>query len=266
MRSTYLMITILLFACEDRIDQPIFSTDTDLIVVEANFTNESKSQLVKLTRTYREPNDVPAAVSGATVLVVEGSDSFFPLTETPPGSGEYFTTEMIAVFGRVYTLVIRYQGADFIAQARSVPVEPMTPLSYEKADDGQYRLILNESGTEANFVEHRLSWSNTPTCSPDDACSGLVIYYDLKTIDVHELFKPAKTDFTFPVNAQVIRRKYSVSPEHRNFLRSVLSESEWRGGIFDVQRSNAGGNVRGALGFFAISTVQADTTIIVEKP
>lgn len=262
----FLLMALLLLACEDRINQAFSSPDTGLIVVEAHFTNENKSQLVKLTRPYLEPNGSPVAVSGATVVVVEGNNNFYSLVETPAESGEYFTPNMIAVFGRLYTLVIRYQGRDYIAQARSTPVEPISPLAYENAGNDQYRLTLNESGSEANYIEHQLSWANTSACNAGDTCSGRVIYYDLKNVDVQDLFKPDKKDFLFPVGTRVIRRKHSVAPEYRDFLRSVLSETEWRGGIFDIQRANATGNVSNALGFFAVSSVQIDTTFIIKKP
>ncbi|MCB0490296.1 MAG: DUF4249 family protein [Cyclobacteriaceae bacterium] len=262
----FLLIVLLCCGCEDRIDQPLSSVETGSIVVEAHFTNENKNQLVKLTKPYLEQNGSVVPVSGATVVVVEGADTFYPLVETPAGSGEYFTSNMIAVFGRVYTLVIRHQGGEFVAQARSVPVEPLSPLTYENAGNDQYRLMLNESGSESNYIEYELSWADTPVCNPGTNCLGLVTYYDLKNVDVQDLFKPDKKDFLFPVGTRVIRRKYSVAPEYRDFLRSVLSETEWRGGIFDIQRANASGNVSGALGFFAVSSVQIDTTFIVDKP
>ncbi|HEX8041058.1 MAG TPA: hypothetical protein VF490_18020, partial [Chryseosolibacter sp.] len=90
-----------------------------------------------------------------------------------------------------------------------------------------------------------------------------VVFYDLKTIDVNELYKPDKAPFYFPAGSVVIRRKYSVSPEYRSFLRSMLSETEWRGGVFDVERSNVTTNLsKGAVGFFAVCSVVSDTTIV----
>ncbi|HEY0772396.1 MAG TPA: hypothetical protein VGD31_18880, partial [Sphingobacteriaceae bacterium] len=69
-----------------------------------------------------------------------------------------------------------------------------------------------------------------------------------------------KTDFIFPSRSTVIRRKFSVSDRYRAYLRSMLSETEWRGSVFDVQRDNAPTNFTpGAIGFFAVSTVVADT-------
>jgi hypothetical protein len=91
------------------------------------------------------------------------------------------------------------------------------------------------------------------------------VYYDLKAIDVSEIYKPGKADFNFPLNTIVIRKRYSVSPSYKAFLRAVLSETEWRGGVFDAQRADVPTNLsQGAIGFFAVSTVVSDTTIIVE--
>ena len=43
----------------------------------------------------------------------------------------------------------------------------------------------------------------------------------------------------------------------------MLSETEWRGGLFDVKRANVITNLsEGAVGFFAVSTVVTDTTTV----
>jgi hypothetical protein len=77
------------------------------------------------------------------------------------------------------------------------------------------------------------------------------------------MYKPDKEIFQFPKGTTVIRRKYSVSDAYRAFLRSMLSETEWRGGVFDVQRSNVTTNLsEGAVGFFAVCSVVADTTVV----
>jgi hypothetical protein len=94
-------------------------------------------------------------------------------------------------------------------------------------------------------------------------CDSRVVFYDLKTVDVHEAFKPDQEVVYFPRNSIVIRRKYSVSPRYKGFLRSMLSETRWRGGAFDVQRENVSTNLSaGAVGFFAVCSVVADTTVV----
>ena len=61
----------------------------------------------------------------------------------------------------------------------------------------------------------------------------------------------------------IIESKYSVTPEHAGFIRSMLLETEWRGGLFDVAQGNLETNLsQGAFGFFAISTVIRDTLTV----
>lgn len=262
----YLMLLIL-FSCEERMDKPLKAIDSDLLIVEAVLTNEKMSHKIKLSHPYQESNGNDMPASGANVVVIEGNEKVYNAVESPQGSGDYYTDEMTAVFGKQYLLFIQYAGKEFFAVAGSVPVEPMAELQYHKAGDGLYQLQLNDSGESPNYIDYHVSWAGTPECQMEALCEGRLIYYDLKTIDVNSLFKPDKEDFLFPVNSIIIRRKYSVSPDYKTYLRSVLSETEWRGGIFDVQRENVPTNLsNGAVGFFAVSTVLSDTTIITEKP
>lgn len=262
------MTLLILFSCgEDKINLDLQTAESDLVVVEAVLTNQKLNHKIKLTHPYQTLNGTPQPITGAVVAVLEGDNQVYNAQELPPGSGEYFTEEMTAVFGRLYTLYIKYNGKEFFAQSSSVPVEPLQELQYNKVSDTQYTLQLNESGSDPYYIDHTVSWKNTPFCLSGEVCEGRLVYYDLKTIDVNSLFKPDKEAFLFPENSVVIRHKYSVDPGYLNFLRSVLSETEWRGGIFDVQRANASSNLsKGAIGYFAVTTIVSDTTIIVKKP
>ncbi len=256
----------LFMACQEvPIDFPLQSQNLTVLVVEGILTNERINHRIKLSHPYPSLNGTSKPASGAVVSVSDGTNSAI-LTEFPVGSGEYFTPPARAVFGRTYTLSIQYQGKTYFAKDSSVPVEPLQALDYKKIND-LYALNLYEAGQGPNFVDHQITWKNTPACITSTKCEGRVVYYDLKTIDVNENFKPDKAEFNFPVNAVVVRRKYSVSPAYKAFLRTVLSETEWRGGVFDVQRANADTNLsNGAIGFFAVSTMVSDTTMVIEKP
>lgn len=256
---------ILLIACQEvPIDFPLQSQNLSTLVVEGTLTNERINHKIKLSHPYTTQNGASKPASGAIVSVSDGTSSVV-LTEFPVGSGEYYTPLVRAVFGRTYTLSIQYQGKTYLAQDSSVPVEPLQTLDYRKVND-LYTLNLYGVGQDANFIDHQISWTNTPVCTTGE-CEGRIVFYDLKTIDVNEIYKPDKAEFYFPANAIIIRKKYSVSPAYKIFLRSVLSETEWRGFVFDVERSNATTNLsEGAIGFFAVSTVISDTTVVVEKP
>lgn len=267
-RIVVFLLLLILFSCnEEKIDKPLQTNELDLLVVEGVLTNEKLNHRIKLTRPYQELNGISEPVTGANIVVIEGNEKVYSTVEFPAGSGDYYTEELTAVFGKPYTLFIQYNGKDYFAVARSVPVEPMSDLQYDKVSEGLYELQINDSGGSPSYVDHYISWANTSACQATALCEGRLVYYDLKTIDVNSLFKPDKEDLWFPVNTVIVRRKYSVSPEYKTFLRSVLSETEWRGGAFDVQRENVTTNLsEGAIGFFAVSTVLSDTIIITEKP
>ena len=165
---------------------------------------------------------------------------------------------------KIYALYINYQGQEYRASDTQVPVEPLTTPAYGSIQNGLFTLNLATSGTEPNYVRHLVNWTNTTQCqSINELCVAKQINYDLKTADANEIFKPSKIAITFPANTIILRQKYSVSPGYRAFLRAILSETEWRGGIFDIQRANAVSNLSdGAIGYFAVSTVVSDTTLV----
>jgi hypothetical protein len=250
---------VLLTSCQEVVDRS-FVAGEPRIVVEGLLTNERTGHKVKISWSFAGPNGTPTPVTGAAVRIIEGT-TIYPLSENPLVPGEYITPEMRAVFGREYTLHINYSGQDFVARDSSVPVEPMTPLQYREVTGGVV-LSVDKQGEDPNYIRHEIAWKNTPACQ-GGGCEGLVVFYDLKTIDVHEGTKPPKEDFVFPSGSTVIRRKYSVSPAYGSFLRAMMSETEWRGGAFDVERANLPTNLsNGAVGFFAVTTVTSDTTVV----
>jgi hypothetical protein len=261
-RYGILLLLTMLIACEEAVDKPVLSQNENLLAVEGVLTNENRSHSVTLSFPYQSLNGQAIPATGALVQIMQGATTYM-LTESPAGSGVYQTPVFRAVFDAVYTLHILHQGKEYFAQDSSIPVEPLAAIEYRKVNS-QYQLVLNTTGSSANYVDHSIDWKNTAACT-SNTCEGRIVFYDLKTIDVNEIYKPAKEDFLFPVNATIIRRKYSASPAYRAFLRSVLSETEWRGGIFDVERANTATNLSaGAIGFFAVTTVVSDTTVVVE--
>ena len=261
----FFMWTSFISCVEVPIDFPLQTQNLNILVVDGILTNERLNHRIKISRPYTIQNGTALPVAGAIVSISDGTSSVV-LTEVPAGSGEYYTPQVRAVFGRTYTLYIQHQGKNYFAQDSSVPVEPLAALDYRKVNE-LYALNLDRNGQDANFIDHQISWTNTASCTTGTTCEGRIVFYDLKTVDVNEIFKPEKAAFNFPVSSTVIRKKYSVSPAYKAFLRSVLSETEWRGGLFDVQRANATTNLsEGAIGFFAVSTVVSDTTIVFEKP
>lgn len=255
-----------LISCQDQIDWKLDAETTDLLVVEGILTNERTNHLIKLSRTNSKLNEGFTPAFGATVLISDG-ENVIPLIELPFRSGHYYTTSVRAVIGKTYTLVIFHNGRQYAGQDRAQPVEPLPELSYRREADSLYTLNFKD-GNEPSMTKHFMIWDHTEYCmKSDDICFAKLVYYDLKNLDVNQMFKPDKVLVLFPENTVIVRKKYALSNGYRAFLRSVLSETEWRGGQFDVQRGNTLTNMsEGAIGFFAVSMVDSDTTLITPLP
>jgi Domain of unknown function (DUF4249) len=257
-----LLIITLLVGCEEQFNWELDNKEADLIVVEAVLTNENKNHLIKLTKPYTVQNQLPKSINGAFVAILTNTDTVVA-TETPPNSGLYYTDQMQAVVSKVYILVIGYSGKFFYAFAGQPPGEPLEPLFKSEVSEGIYTLDFRKSGKNANYIKYSIDWQSVGNCPNTLDCQAKQIYYDLKNIDVNEQFKPTQERVDFPLGTVIVRRKYSVSPKYREYLRGMLSETSWRGGLFDSFPANAATNLsEGAVGFFAVSTVISDTTII----
>lgn len=263
-RLTILSLCLFCISCEKELAWEVNPQNNDLLVVDAVISNEKMNHLVKLSHTNPESNGGFNPASGATVVISDGANNEL-LFEFPSGSGLYFTSpDFRALFGKQYFLLIQYNGKNYAATDASVPGQPLDnePV-YKEVDNGLYTLNFRE-GEDPSMTRYFMNWIQTPYCDDSEVgCLAKVIYYDLKTVDVNQNFRPEKETVFFPEETVIIRKKYSLSEPYRQFLRSMLSETEWRGGYFDVQRGNVFTNLsEGAVGFFAVSTVVTDSTFV----
>ena len=148
-----------------------------------------------------------------------------------------------------------------------VPVTPLKPIDYYLANEekGLYELNFQDSN-EPSKKEYWISWGHLPEFQDQPIAETLAktFHYTLESIDVNQLFKPDQDEILFPTGSVVLRKKYSMSEDQQAFYRTFLSETQWRGGPFDVQKGNVLTNLsEGAIGYFSVSTVVTDTTLIL---
>ncbi len=267
-RYLYILFVLFLLSCEERIDWNPDTKEIPLLVVDGMITNERKQHKVILTKPVKSLNQKPGPVSGATVAITDG-DSVFILNEDSRNPGMYFTDpDVRGVPGKSYYLYVKvgneeFYGGDYMAQ-----VEPMKALSYHKiqGQENLYELDYMES-KDASAMDVYFDWSYLVDESKKESARAFVHYYSLKSIDVNEIFKPARERVIFPAGTIVLRRKYSLSRVHQEFLRSMMMETEWKGGVFDVMPANVISNIKGrAVGFFSASMVVSDTSLIHPLP
>jgi hypothetical protein len=103
-----------------------------------------------------------------------------------------------------------------------------------------------------------LDWSKVPGYPPADSlkCRARLLFYTLSTLDVSEIFAPAMEQISFPVGTVINETRYSLTPEYAAFIREVLLETQWQGGLFNSTPANVPTNLSaGGAGFFAVCGV-----------
>lgn len=264
------LLPLLFLSCEEQTDWELDTNEPKVIVVEGVLTNERKAHEIRISRPMTDPNGKPQPVSGALVAIYEinanGDYTAHRVRQVQPG--RYLTdTTLRAEFFKLYQLYILYQGQEYRGESFMVGVDQLKPLKYKQIPGREfwYELILQESN-KPSMVEINLNWGHLPGFRdlPRDETRASIIYYTVNSIDVNKIFKPARERVPFPVGTRVYRRQYSMNQWQEDFVRTLMAETEWKGGLFDVQPGNVRTNLsEGAVGYFSVSQVVADSTIIL---
>lgn len=263
-----LLLNLILFSvsCTEELDWELKYQEENLIVVEGKISNEAGRHEVKLTRPVYEWNGIPEPVSGAEIFINDAR-VLYPLTEDRTRPGIYLTASDFA--GQVdkgYQLRIRLGDRLItgVTYMRAVsPFQLMRPYPVQ-TDPPLYEVHIADSDVPA-ILRLELDWSHVPGYDtlPPEECHALIYHYTLGSIDVNRFFPPDREHVRFPPGTIVYREKESVNGLYEEFLRGMLSETDWRGGVFDVLPGNARTNMsEGAIGYFTASEVIRDTVVI----
>ncbi len=259
---TLFILLIIITSCEKQTDWDLKGKPGDLIVVDGIITDEQKAHEIKLTFPVGQLNEIPEPVSGVNVII-SNEDSVFQLTEHPSGSGIYVTdSTFLALTNKHYTLQIYYNNNIYTAKAFIVPGISFSPLRYSKnSADEKYHIDWVANAYNADnyaMYEVLLDWSELPEYqnTNPDSCKAKLYYYTLPTLDVSEVLAPGKQKISFPAGTIITERRYSLTPEHAEFLRALLLETTWQGGLFDSEHADLPTNLsHGAFGFFGACSV-----------
>jgi hypothetical protein len=249
----------LLVSCEEKTTWELQSSEI-FAVADCILTNELKPQELRLYRSSEKLNELPAGISGAVVEISDGRQ-IVKFVEDNTEAGKYVSeVPFRATAGIIYRLTISLGEKADTAYAEMIGVAPLDNIDIAPKDS-LYRLVYHES-QDASMMEVYYDWSATPDfCSKYGACEASEVYYTLDNIDAEKVFAPDRQIISFPENTRIIRRKYSLSPAHQQFIRALLLETEWRGGLFDAEQGNVSTNFsHGLRGWFGACMVVADTT------
>jgi hypothetical protein len=257
---------LVLSSCSEGIDWELKYQEADLLVVEGKITNEAGPHEIRLSLPLYEMNGTPEPVSGAEVEIFDGQ-TVHVFSEDPAREGSYLSPpDFSGEVGRFYQLRVRQGSRRISAVTNMVEVTPLKkPFIYLAQEDPPLLGAVIPDSEVPAIVRWEMDWSHVPGYGdePDSATHAEVYHYTLNGVDVNKLFKPSQEQIRFPPGTRVFIEKESVNAWYGEFLRGVLSETDWRGGMFDVLPGNARTNMQGeAIGFFTAAEVIRDTIVI----
>ncbi len=252
-----IIIILLLASCVKETDWPMSGQVSPVVVVDGIITNSQGLQKVQVNYSVNDLNEEPAPVSEASVLITN-EDSTWQLTEKPKNSGRYVTDQgFVAIPGKNYTLLVNVDGKIYSAKTGMEAGILFEPLRYVPDDDRTMYHIdwvaSAFSGEHPAMWEVLLDWSAVPGYTGGDSTlnTARLLFYTLPTLDVAQLFAPAVEKISFPAGTLITERRYSLTAEHAEFIREMLLETSWQGGLFSSVPANVTTNMSsGAIGWF----------------
>jgi hypothetical protein len=252
-------LPLLLVSCEEKTTWDLRSSEV-FAVADCILTNELKTQELRLYRSAEKLNELPVGISGAVVAINDGGQTVNFLEDENEKGTYKSEVPFQATVGIIYRLTVSIGEKADTAYAGMRGITPLENIDIAPKDS-LYHLVYHES-RDPSMMEVYYDWTATPDfCMKYGFCGASEVYYTLDNIDAEKIFAPDRQVIAFPKNTQIIRRKYSLGTAHQEFIRALLLETEWRGGLFDAEQGNVPTNFsHGLRGWFGACMVVTDTT------
>lgn len=256
----YIAMVFIFFSCEKEQDWNFNEESLPDIVVDAMFTNESKSHEVFLSLPSPDLEQGIVPLTGA-VVQIHGPDTLFALQEDPLRPGYYLTDSTVhGLVNKEYTLEVQYNSKSYFASDTLLPAVMFSHLQLNLVNDVDsfYKIswvCSNYSPQNSALYEVLLDWSYYNGLDSIDVHKTLY-YYTLTSLDIGQFLTGQDQNILIPKGAKIKERRYSISAEYAAFLREVLIEMQYNNGLVNMIPANTIGNVsNNGAGFFSCGGV-----------
>ena len=264
----FAFIGLTLISCTKEIDIDLDEGDRRL-VIDAWFTTEEKVHTIRLSETADYfSNEATPLVSGATVQI-EGGGEIFAFSETTPGIYQSLPTAH-ATLGTSYKLSVNYEGqlyeaTDYCDTVPSLDSLVLYPIFNDQSELTRYEFLIWTK--ELSGYGHYYVWRTlNNSVYVKDTLSEISIESDEYLGDGLEFESfPIESIKASEVNSgdTLKLEQHNISKQTYDAFIAILSETEWRGGIFDSPPANIPSNVsNNGLGVFLVSAVDSREVIV----
>lgn len=253
----FMFLIPVLHSCDKTYDWTWDRTAQPTVVIDAIITDETKIQTVNLYYSTSALNETPLAISNAEVIV-SNTDSVYLFREDPLVKGRYLSEKLFAAqMGTTHTLQVTFNGKTYTASDEMSPAIDFEPLQLSSNEAGLNYISRVADSYEAGnsaMYEVIIKWATADSAGFEKA---RILYYTLPSLDVSEVLASETEIIYFPATAEITERYYSVSDKYSAFLRALLAETTWQGGLFNSEVANLPTNLsNNAKGFFAVCAVK----------
>jgi len=292
------LLAILLLQCVTKFD-PEITENTPKLVVDGLITNQPGPYQIKLQYSYPYTNQTSVrSVSGATVEIADDKGNKEKLTEKGQGLYETSVNGIRGVVGRKYSISIRTpDGKKYESQTELLKSVPEFGRVYTEFQDtknptmrGQFNVFVDVKDADTPNDFYRWKWTHYESleyclvtvttsgtgqilrtrnkccenCWKVEPCNGCIIMANDrltngKTITRIPLGKIPYDDIT---GYFMLFEQYSLTPEAYQFWKTVDSQVNNSGGVFDLPPATVIGNLicttnpeEQVLGYFGASSV-----------
>ena len=257
-----ILLFLILNSCVKQTTWPVPDQLVNLIVVDAIITDVPGRQAIHLSYPVTNLNESPRPVTNAIVLI-SNEDSSWTLTEPDSIPGTYLTNPTFYTgLDKNYSLHISVGDKIYTAKTFMVPGKSFGPLHYiQNTDNNLYHIDYVSSAFSSSdpaMWEIIIDWSHVPGWEQNDPQKSIarLLFYTLPTLDISEVFAPVMEQVSFPAGSIITERRYSLNPDHAAYIRELLLETNWQGGLFPSAPANVKTNLsNGATGFFGACAV-----------
>ncbi|MEX1000995.1 MAG: DUF4249 domain-containing protein [Crocinitomicaceae bacterium] len=263
-----IILSGLFLGCTKEIDIELEEGDRRL-VIESWFTTEEKVHEIRLTETANYFSNEPTPKASGATVQISGGGEVFPFSEVSPGI-YHSAPSAKASLGTQYTLSVVFEGELYEAQdyCDSVPslnqVELYPSYDAENNLSGYDFLIWTK---ELSGYGHYYCWRIKRNGEYlTDTLSEITIESDEYLGDGLE-FNAFPIDYISinEVNSgdTLTLEQHNISKQTYDAFIGILSETEWKGGIFDTPPANIPSNVNNnGLGVFVVSAMVKKSVIV----
>ena len=262
--GAYLFIIAILFGCEEKINWNYQSNGNSHIAITAILTNENKIQTVEIYQSSDIPEETPLAIIDADVRIYTNDNSInFSHDQGKPGTYKS-PVAFAAPANKAINIEILHEDQLYQASTQMGTVAPIPPIQIDINQSTGRRFIKKVadiySPVEQAMYQLELDWSGI---EPDTINRALLFAYTFSTVDISGILQPNEEDISFPSSTIIVEKKFGLTPDYAEFLRSLVIETNWQGGFFDEAQSSLQSNIsNNALGYFTACQILSDTIIV----